>query len=225
MGVVSHLPLTHSNHSMLRTLLALGVFLIPQVSSLGYWPYGGYGLHHYGGHGLHPYVLVGDSDLVIQPFMVGWVTLSEWLACMVDFLVGMDMGVMATVKSMAGMVEEKVMVAAMAAMVVEKDMARAAKTTATRDMATVGTDVPSEVLRPTTHPLLLLITLLTPINQCLVWCSSSLPAICALPACPIQSCTSVLCWSILHTQTTLRRDALWPTAVSRKILCSPTCEV
>merc|ERR1711872_1172685 len=87
--------------------------------------------------------------------MVGWVTLSEWLACMVDFLVGMDMGVMATVKSMAGMV-------------VEKDMARAAKTTATRDMATVGTDVPSEVLRPTTHPLLLLITLLTPINQCLV---------------------------------------------------------
>merc|ERR1711872_521748 len=58
-----------------------------------------------------------------------------------------------------------------------------------------------------------------------LWCSSSLPAICALPACPIQSCTSVLCWSILHTQTTLRRDALWPTAVSRKILCSPTCEV
>merc|ERR1711872_1161090 len=77
-------------------------------------------------------VLVGDSDLVIQPFMVGWVTLSEWLVCMVDFLVG-------------------------------KDMARAAKTTATRDMATVGTDVPLEVLRPTTHPLLLLITLLTPI--------------------------------------------------------------
>merc|ERR1711872_13629 len=54
MGVVSHLPLTHSNHSMLRTLLALGVFLIPQVC-LGYWPYGGYGLHPYGGHGLHPY--------------------------------------------------------------------------------------------------------------------------------------------------------------------------
>merc|ERR1711872_638886 len=53
----------------------------------------------------------------------------------------------------------------MAAMVVEEDMARAAKTTATRDMATVGTDVPLEVLRPTTHPLLLLITLLTPINQ------------------------------------------------------------
>merc|ERR1719289_41858 len=65
---------------------------------------------------------------------------------------------MATVKSMAAMVEEKVMVAAMAAMVVVKDMARAAKTTATRDMATVGTDVPLEVLRPTTHPLLLLIT-------------------------------------------------------------------
>merc|ERR1711872_457509 len=41
----SYLPLTHSNHSMLRTLLALGVFLIPQVSSLGYWPYGGYGVH------------------------------------------------------------------------------------------------------------------------------------------------------------------------------------
>merc|ERR1712212_430997 len=63
-----------------------------------------------------------------------------------------------------------VMVAAMvAAMVVVKDMARAAKTTATRDMATVGTDVPLEVLRPTTHPLLLLITLqLTPINQCRV---------------------------------------------------------
>merc|ERR1712198_315432 len=103
-------------------------------------------------------LVVGDSDLVIQAFMVGLVTLSEWLACMVDFLVGMDMGVMATVKSMA----------AMAVMVVEKDMARAAKTTATRDMATVGTDVPLEVLRPTTHPLLLLIPLLTPINQCLV---------------------------------------------------------
>merc|ERR1712234_62744 len=58
-----------------------------------------------------------------------------------------------------------------------------------------------------------------------LWCSSSVPAICALPACPIQSCTSVLCWSILHTQTTLRRDALWPTAVSRKILCPPTREV
>merc|ERR1719193_1735803 len=103
-------------------------------------------------------LVVGDTvDLVIQAFMVGLVTLSEWLACMVvDFLVGMDMGVMATVKSMA-------------AMVVEKDMARAAKTTATRDMATVGTDVPLEVLRPTTHPLLLLITLqLTPINQCRV---------------------------------------------------------
>merc|ERR1719334_1649275 len=85
---------------------------------------------------------------------------------MVDFWVGMDMGVMAMVKSMAGMVEEKVMVAAMADMVVEKDMARAAKTTATRDMATVGTDVPLEVLHPTTHPLLLLITLLTPTNQC-----------------------------------------------------------
>merc|ERR1711872_1055716 len=110
-------------------------------------------------------LLVGDSDLVIQPFMVGWVTLSEWLACMVDFLVGMDMGVMAMVKSMAAMVEEKAMVAVM---VVEKDMARAAKTTATRDMATVGTDVPLEVLRPTTHPLLLLITLPTIINQCLV---------------------------------------------------------
>merc|ERR1712212_414196 len=71
---------------------------------------------------------------------------------------GMDMGVMATVKSMA-------------AMGGGKDMARAAKTTATRDMATVGTDVPLEVLRPTTHPLLLLITLftlLTPINQCRV---------------------------------------------------------
>merc|ERR1712234_51432 len=69
------------------------------------------------------------------------------------------------------MVEEKVMVAAMAAMGVEKDMARAAKTTATRDMVTVGTDVPLEVLRPTTHPLLLLITLitlLTPINRCRV---------------------------------------------------------
>merc|ERR1719228_185147 len=79
------------------------------------------------------------------------------------------MGVMAMVKSMAAaMVEEKVMVAAMAAMVVVKDMARAAKTTATRDMATVGTDVPLEVLRPTTHPLLLLITLLTLINQCRV---------------------------------------------------------
>merc|ERR1712234_74000 len=55
---VSYLPLTHSNHSMLRTLLALGVFLIPQVSSLGYWPYGGYGLHPHGaGWGLgfgHP---------------------------------------------------------------------------------------------------------------------------------------------------------------------------
>merc|ERR1719228_1539457 len=76
------------------------------------------------------------------------------------------MGVMAMVKSMAAaMVEEKVMVAAM---VVVKDMARAAKTTATRDMATVGTDVPLEVLRPTTHPLLLLITLLTLINQCRV---------------------------------------------------------
>merc|ERR1712212_758780 len=102
--------------------------------------------------------------------MVGLVTLSEWLACMVvDFLVGMDMGVMATVKSMAAMVEEKVMVAAMAAMGVVKDMARAAKTTATRDMATVGTDVPLVVLRPTTHPLLLLITLQpTPINQCRV---------------------------------------------------------
>merc|ERR1711872_729551 len=68
-------------------------------------------------------LVVGDTvDLVIQAFMVGLVTLSEWLACMVDFLVGMDMGVMATVKSMAAMVEEKVMVAAMAAMVVEKDM-------------------------------------------------------------------------------------------------------
>merc|ERR1712142_881569 len=61
MGVVSYLPLTHSNHSMLRTLLALGVFLIPQVSSLGYWPYGGYGLHPHGGYGLHPHGGYGNG--------------------------------------------------------------------------------------------------------------------------------------------------------------------
>merc|ERR1712142_1052580 len=67
MGVVSYLPLTHSNHSMLRTLLALGVFLIPQVSSLGYWPYGGYGLHPHGGYGLHPHGGYG-----LHPHGAGW---------------------------------------------------------------------------------------------------------------------------------------------------------
>merc|ERR1711872_300108 len=58
---------THSNHSMLRTLLALGVFLIPQVSSLGYWPYGGYGLHPHGGYGLHPHGGYG-----LHPHGAGW---------------------------------------------------------------------------------------------------------------------------------------------------------
>jgi len=108
-------------------------------------------------------LLVGVSvDLVIQDCMVGWVTLSEWLACMEDFLEGMDMGVMDMVKSMADMVVEK----DMADMVVEKDMARA--TTATRDMAIVGTDDPPEILRPITQRLrpttlpLRLITLLRP---------------------------------------------------------------